>query len=47
VTKLIGAAPVKHTRAGASMTIKNCMAARRRRTVSPDINGIIVELAQL
>ncbi|MGD1030759.1 MAG: DUF362 domain-containing protein [Opitutaceae bacterium] len=50
VTKLVGAAPVKdHARAGASMTIKNWygLLGGRRNQFHQDINGIIVELAQL
>ncbi len=50
VTKLIGVAPVKHhARAGASMTIKNWygLLGGRRNQFHQDINGIIVELAQL
>ena len=50
VTKLIGAAPVKHhARAGASMTIKNWygLLGGRRNQFHQDINGIVVELAQL
>jgi uncharacterized protein (DUF362 family) len=49
-TKLIGVAPVKHhARAGASMTIKNWygLLGGRRNQFHQDINGIIVELAQL
>ena len=50
VTKLIGVAPVKHhARAGASMTMKNWygLLGGRRNQFHQDINGIIVELAQL
>jgi uncharacterized protein (DUF362 family) len=50
VTKLVGVAPVKdHARAGASMTIKNWygLLGGRRNQFHQDINGIIVELAQL
>jgi uncharacterized protein (DUF362 family) len=50
VTKLIGVAPVKHhNRAGASMTLKNWygLLGGRRNQFHQDINGIIVELAQL
>lgn len=50
VTKLIGVAPVKHhARAGASMTIKNWygLLGGRRNQFHQNINGIIVELAQL
>ena len=50
VTKLIGVAPVKHhNRAGASMTMKNWygLLGGRRNQFHQDINGIVVELAQL
>jgi len=48
VTKLIGAAPVKHHhRAGASLTLKNWygLLGGRRNQFHQDINGIVAELA--